>query len=99
MHTYVLLVTLLLYCYLPYNTGYLRGAEVVGEIDLLITNEATTFIWEGHGFKLSVPKNSLPEGVSEYPVNIKASLTGHFELPEGLELISAVYWCTFLESS
>ena len=87
MHTYyVLLVTLLLY------SGYLRGAEVVGEIDLLIKNEATTFLWEGHGFKLNVPKNSLPEDVSEYPVNIKASLTGQFELPEGLELVSAVYW-------
>ena len=92
MHTYVLLVTLLLYCYLPYNTGYLCGAEVVGEVGLLITNEAKSYSWEGCGFKLNVPKKSLPEGISKYPVNIKSSLTGHFELPEGLELVSAVYW-------
>ena len=80
------------YCFVFHCTGYLRGAEVVGEIDIVVTNEAASYLWEGHGFKLSVPKNSLPEGVSEYQVNVKASLTGHFDLPEGLELISAVYW-------
>ena len=58
----------------------------------MLTNEATSYLWEGCGFKLSVPKNSLPEGIPECSVNVKASLTGHFELPEGLELVSAVYW-------
>ena len=58
----------------------------------MVTNEATSYLWERCGFKLNVPKNSLLEGFPEYPVNIKASLTGHFELPEGLELVSAVYW-------
>ena len=48
----------------------MRGAEVVSEIDLLITNEAKSYSWEGCGFKLSVPRNSLPEGISEYRVNI-----------------------------
>ena len=46
--------------------------------------------WEG--FKLNVPDKALPDGISEYPVNIKASQMGQFELPEGYELVSAVYW-------
>ena len=50
------------------------------------------FQWKDHGFKLHVPKNALPEGIPEYSVNIKASLAGQFKLPEGYELVSAVYW-------
>ena len=70
----------------------LLGVEVVGEIQLVVTNEAVIFQWKDHGFKLHVPENALPEGVSEYLVDIKTSLTGQFELPEGYELVSAVYW-------
>ena len=74
------------------TSGYFRGAEIVGEVNLVITNEAVSFPWEGYGFKLNVPNSVLPEGIPECPVNIKASLMGQFELPEGYELISAVYW-------
>ena len=74
--------------------GYssLLGVEVVGEEEVVITNEAMDFHWKDYGFKLHVPENALPEGTLEYRVNIKASLSGHFELPEGYELVSAVYW-------
>ena len=68
------------------------GIEVVGEEKLVITNDAMCFLWEDHGLKLHVPTNALPEGIAEYPVSIKASLTGQFKLPEGHELVSAVYW-------
>ena len=65
---------------------------MVGEEKLVVTNEAMNFKWKNHGLELHVPENALPEGVSEYLVNIKASLSGQFELPEGCELVSAVYW-------
>ena len=65
---------------------------MVGEEQLVVTNEAMNFKWKKHGLKFHVPENALPEGVSEYLINIKASLSGQFELPEGYELISAVYW-------
>ena len=58
----------------------------------MVTNEAMNFHWKDHGFKLHVPVNSLPEGIPEYLVEFKASLAGQFELPEGYELVSAVYW-------
>ena len=76
--------------YAGYNS--LLGVEVVGEKEMVVTNEPMTFQWKDYGFKLHIPKNALPEGVSEYSVNIKASLAGQFELPEGYELVSAVYW-------
>ena len=77
-----------------FHPGYNRflGVEVVGEEQLQVTNEGMNFQWKDHGFKLHVPKNALPEDISEYSVNIKASLAGQFELPEGYELVSAVYW-------
>ena len=73
--------------------GYssLLGVEVVGEEEVVVTNEALDFYWKDCWFKLHVPENTLPEGTPEYRVNIKASLSAQFELPEGYELVSAVY--------
>ena len=80
--------------FLNYISGYddVLGVEVVGEKMLVVTNETMSFKWKDHGFKLHVQDNSLPEGIPEYSVNIKASLSGQFELPKGFELVSAVYW-------
>ena len=80
--------------FLNYISGYddVCGVEVVDEKILVVTNETMSFKWKDHGFKLHVEDNSLPEGIPEYSVNIKASLSGQFELPEGHELVSAVYW-------
>ena len=66
--------------------------EIVGEKELVVTNEGINFHWKDHGFKLHIPENALCEGIPEYSINIKASLAGQFELPEGYELVSAVYW-------
>ena len=86
MHNYVYLSII----YSGYDS--VLGVEVVGEKELVVTNETMDFQWKDHGFKLHVPKNALPEGLPEHSVNIKASLAGQFELPEGYELVSAVYW-------
>ena len=87
------MVTLAVSCTLPVcNIPGFFGVEVVGEVKLMVTNEAMNFHWKDHGFKLHVQDNSLPEGIPEYSVNIKASLSGQFELPESYELVSAMYW-------
>ena len=78
--------------YLSSGCNSYLGAEVVGEVDLVVTNEAMNFQWKDHGFKLHVPENALPESITEYSVNIRVSLVGQFELPENYELVSAVYW-------
>ena len=78
--------------YLSSGCNSFPGVEVVGEEELVVTNEAMNFQWEDHGFKLHVPENALPGSISEYSVNIRVSLAGQFELPENYELVSAVYW-------
>ena len=83
-----------MYLSVIFHPGYnsFLGVEVVGEKELVVTNEGMNFQWKDHGFKLHVPENALPEDIPEYSVNIKVSLAGQFELPEGYELVSAVYW-------
>ena len=72
--------------------GYLRGADVIGETSLLVTNKAQTFQWTGCGLKVHVPQGCVPTELQECRVNVKAALTGQFEFPKGSELVSAVYW-------
>ena len=83
-----------MYLFVIFHLDYdsFLGVEVVSEKELLVTSEGMNFHWKDHGFKLHVPENALPEGIPEYSVNIKVSLAGQFELPEGYELVSAVYW-------
>ena len=70
----------------------LSGAEVVAETNFVITKAENSYSWSGYGFKLHVPEDALPEHASEYQVNVKATLSGQFELPRGYKLVSAVYW-------
>ena len=74
------------------SAGYLRGVDVIGETTLTVTNEAQTFHWAGYGLKLHIPPATLPTGVRQSNIAIKASLTGQFQLPENTTLVSAVFW-------
>ena len=66
--------------------------DVIGETSVSVTNEAQTFHWAGYGLKLHIPPASLPAGVGQSSIDIKASLAGQFKFPENTTLISAVYW-------
>ena len=65
---------------------------MVAERDFVITNQARSYRWDEFGFRLHVPENSLEAGLSETTVNVRVSLSGHFQLPADSELVSAVYW-------
>ena len=71
---------------------YLRGMDVIAETSVPITNQARTFNWKGYGLKLHIPKGSLPAGLEECRLLIKAGLSGQFTLPQNTSLVSAVYW-------
>ena len=66
--------------------------DVVGVTSLLITNQAQTFHWGGYGLKLHIPQSSLPAGLEECRLHIKVGLSGEFEFPQNMSLVSAVYW-------
>ena len=50
------------------------------------------FEWRGYGMKLYVPKDSFTTNVGECTLNIRVSLTGHFQLPEDSNFLSPVFW-------
>ena len=66
--------------------------DVIGETTLSVANEAQTFHWADCGLKLHIPPASLPAGVEQSSIEIKASLAGQFQLPENSTLVSAVFW-------
>ena len=69
---------------------------MIGETDLVISTKEFSFEWVGYGLRLGVSKDSLPTGMEECRINIKASLYGLFELPEDSELLSPVFWISAL---
>lgn len=65
--------------------------EVVAETRFLLKGRhSQTFVWKGHGLKLSVPEGALL--FDHTAVDIKAGLAGQFELPANTHLVSPVYW-------
>ena len=78
--------------YFVHTLGSIRGVEVIGETSFTVPNQGAFFEWKGYGFKLCVPEASLPVGIGECRVNIRASFSGQFQLPENSDLLSPVFW-------
>ena len=70
----------------------IRGVEVIAETDFVVPTKGGFFEWMGYGLRLSVSEDSLPAGTEECRVNIKASLSGPFQLPKDSDLLSPVFW-------
>ncbi len=70
----------------------LRGVEVLARTTIIVTNSPQTFHWVGYGFKLTIPQGSLPAGVDQCRLDIKASVAGQYQFPDNLKLISGVFW-------
>ena len=65
---------------------------MTGEAEFTVSTEGGTFQWKGYGLRLHVSKDSLPAGMGECRINIRVSLSGQFQLPEGSDLLSPVFW-------
>ena len=75
-----------------YSPGSIRGVEVIGEVEFKVFDHGGSFTWRGYGLRLDVPKGSFPPGMGECRVNIRASLSGQFQLPQDSDLLSPVMW-------
>ena len=53
---------------------------------------AQQMTWESFGLKLYIPEDSLPAGMEQCIINIKASIAGQYEFPENYYLTSAIFW-------
>ena len=75
-----------------------------GETMFVVTRYAQDFEWEKFGLTLRISEGTLPEGVDQCTVRIKASTTGEYQFPENFDLVSAIFWlrcepaCKFTKS-
>ena len=76
--------------------------EECGETCVLIHSSQGQLV-EWNGLKLHIHASSLPEGLQQCTVFIKASLAGDYDIPKNTSLVSAIYWlrcepqCTFVK--
>jgi hypothetical protein len=78
----------------------LPGVEECGGTSVVIHSSQGQLV-EWNGLKLHIHAGSLPEGLQQCTIFIKASLAGEYEIPENTSLVSAFFWlhcepqCTF----
>ena len=65
---------------------------MIAGTEFTVSAQVTDFEWEGYGLRLHVPEGSLPGDMEMCTVNIRASLSGKFQLPEDTDLLSPVFW-------
>ena len=71
----------------------LRGVEVCGDMTVVVhSSGAQQITWEGFGLKLHIDEGSLPAGIHQCTLTIKASLAGQYEFPDNSYLVSAIFW-------
>lgn len=94
-----------IYNYLYTDDSFdLQGVNVCSEKMLTVTTSAQSLYWEEYGLKLHVREHSLPEGMEQCTILIKASTTGQYKLPENFYPVSAFFWfisqpvCKFTKS-
>ncbi len=64
----------------------------MAQTTLQLTKSPNTFEWPGHGFKLIIPPDSLPDGADQCQLDIIASTAGQYQFPDHLQLVSSVFW-------
>ena len=71
----------------------MHGVEVCAEIAVVVYSSRDQQItWPGYGLRLHILEGSLPAGMEQCTINIKASLAGQYEFPENSHLVSAIFW-------
>ena len=83
-----------------YSPGSIRGVNVIEEKEFTVSTQGRLFKWEKYGLRLHFPKGSPSLSTGECRINIKASFSGQFQLPDDSDLLSPVFWikapCKFL---
>jgi hypothetical protein len=66
--------------------------HLVAEKSVLVTNSEQLFSWDECGLNIHIPENSLPANLQQCSIHIKATITGNYQLPQDIHLVSAIYW-------
>ena len=62
-----------------------------GETSVIVYSSQGQVV-EWNRLKLYIHAGSLPEGLKQCTIFIKASLSGDYEIPEDTSLVSAIFW-------
>ena len=54
-----------------------------------------SYTWKDYGLKVHIPADALDPDTPPTTMTIQASLSGNYQLPHMMELVSAIYWITF----
>ena len=69
----------------------LQGVVESGETSVVVHSSQGQLV-EWNGLKLHIYRGSLPEGIHQCTIYIKASLAGEYEIPENSCFVSAIFW-------
>ena len=62
---------------------------------MVVPGKALQYDWKKHGFKVHIPAEALQQSSAPLTMHIQASVSGKFQLPNNLQLVSVVYWISF----
>ncbi len=75
-------------------TMYFVITETISEVAILYQGEAIELDWEDHGFRLYLPDDALPHGVTNCLIHIEAALSCEYIIPDDAgeaDLVSGIY--------
>lgn len=82
--------------FLFFPVPLIRGADLVASTTLeVIPGSPLTYYWKEHGLRIHIPAGALKPEAPPQTMSIRASLSGQFQLPDDMQLVSAVYWVAF----
>ena len=78
-----------------FHSDNLHGSQIVGENRFLLKgNSPQSLDWSDYGFKMYFPQDTLPPH-DTCEVAVLALIGGNFQIPEGTELVSAIFSVSF----
>ena len=76
--------------------AFIRGSHTVARTSVeVVPGKALHYDWKKQGFEIHIPAEALQSSSAPLTMHIQASVSGKFQLPNDLELVSAVYWISF----
>ena len=81
--------------FLSHSLEPITGADIIASTTFpMVPGKPLNYKWEGHGLKLSIPEDALDPDTPSLTMSIQASLSGQYQLPDNMELVSGIYWIT-----
>lgn len=74
------------------DSSNIRGADILQQTQVTVTNSPQLFEWRGFGLKLNIPAQVLPGDLDSCIITIKVSFSGQYRFPANMELVSSVFW-------